>query len=70
LKILTLQVDNFQKKLYDLIWKRTIASQDERCSASKRPNVTIDISTRNENFIAKGEIIQFDGFLRVYSESV
>ncbi len=60
--------DNFQKKLYDLIWKRTIASQMSDALLEKT-NVTIDVSTRNENFIAKGEIIQFDGFLRVYSES-
>jgi len=60
--------DNFQKKLYDLIWKRTIASQMSDALLEKT-NVTINVSTRNENFIAKGEIIQFDGFLRVYSES-
>jgi len=60
--------DNFQKKLYDLIWKRMIASQMSDAQLEKT-NVTVDISTRNEKFIAKGEIIQFDGFLKVYSES-
>lgn len=60
--------DTLQKRLYELIWKRTIASQMSDALLEKT-NVTIDVSTRDEKFVAKGEIIQFDGFLKVYSES-
>ncbi|MCK9616608.1 MAG: type I DNA topoisomerase [Lentimicrobiaceae bacterium] len=60
--------DLLQKRLYDLIWKRTIASQMSDAQIQKT-NVTIDISTRKEKFIAKGEVILFDGFLKVYTES-
>ncbi len=57
-----------EKKLYTLIWKRTIASQMADAEVEK---TTIDIqpSTRQEHFIANGETIKFDGFLRVYIES-
>ena len=58
-----------EKKLYDLIWKRTIASQMSDAKLEKT-TVTIDISTADEDFIAKGEIIKFDGFLKVYTESL
>ncbi|MFA6923987.1 MAG: type I DNA topoisomerase [Bacteroidales bacterium] len=60
--------DAAQKKLYDLIWKRTIASQMTEASLEKT-NVTIGISKAEEKFIAKGEVIKFDGFLKVYMES-
>ncbi|MDP2423080.1 MAG: type I DNA topoisomerase [Bacteroidales bacterium] len=60
--------DISQKKLYDLIWKRTIASQMSD-ALFERTNVTIDISTTPEKLIAKGEIVKFDGFLKVYYES-
>ncbi|MDD5571395.1 MAG: type I DNA topoisomerase [Bacteroidales bacterium] len=60
--------DSSQKRLYDLIWKRTIASQMTEASIEKT-NVTIGISKTEEKFIAKGEIIIFDGFLKVYMES-
>ena len=60
--------DISQKKLYDLIWKRTIASQMEDASLEKT-NITISISNSNEHFIAKGEVIKFDGFLKLYKES-
>ena len=56
------------KKLYDLIWKRTIASQMSEALLEKT-DVTINISTTPENFIAKGEVLKFDGFLKVYFES-
>jgi DNA topoisomerase I len=59
---------NQEKKLYDLIWKRTIASQMSDAEL-ERTNVTIDISTVPEKFIASGEVLIFDGFLRVYIES-
>ena len=57
-----------EKKLYNLIWKRTIASQ---MSDAELEKTTIDIapSTRPERFVASGEVIKFDGFLRVYIES-
>ncbi len=60
--------DRSQKKLYELIWKRTIASQMADAELEKT-NVTIDVSTVPEKFIAKGEVIIFDGFLKVYIES-
>jgi DNA topoisomerase-1 len=64
----TIEGDNSQKKLYDLIWKRTIASQMSDALLEKTI-VTIGISQADEKFIAKGEVIQFDGFLKVYMES-
>ncbi len=57
-----------EKKLYDLIWKRTIASQMSEAQLEKT-TVNIDISTAEEKFIARGEILIFDGFLKVYHES-
>lgn len=60
---------NQEKKLYDLIWKRTIASQMSDAELEKT-TVTIDISNTPEKFIASGEVLIFDGFLRVYIESV
>lgn len=59
--------DPSQKKLYDLIWKRTIASQMTPANIEKTI-VTIDISWAKSKFIAEGEVITFDGFLKVYSE--
>ncbi len=60
--------DPSQQRLYELIWKRTIASQMASAQLEKT-NVVIDISTADENFIASGEVIKFDGFLKVYLES-
>jgi DNA topoisomerase I len=60
--------DNSQRRLYDLIWKRTIASQMAEAQLEKT-NVVIQVSTAQEEFIAKGEVIIFDGFLKVYLES-
>ncbi len=59
--------DPSQKKLYDLIWKRTIASQMAPANIEKTI-VTIDISWAKSKFIAEWEVITFDGFLKVYSE--
>ncbi|MCF8299191.1 MAG: type I DNA topoisomerase, partial [Saprospiraceae bacterium] len=64
----TVSGDISQKKLYELIWKRTIASQMSDAQLEKT-NVTIDISTTKEKLLAKGEVIKFDGFLKVYIES-
>ena len=57
-----------ERKLYDLIWKRTIASQMADAELEKT-TVTIGISNEAETFTATGEVIKFDGFLRVYRES-
>lgn len=57
-----------EKKLYDLIWKRTIASQMADALLEKT-QAGISISTTSEKFIASGEVILFDGFLKVYTES-
>lgn len=57
-----------EKALYDLIWKRTVASQ---MSEAKLERTTVKIKPDNDSrlFIAKGEVILFDGFLKVYMES-
>lgn len=57
--------DNNQKKLYELIWKRAIASQMAPAELNKT-ELSIAISNRAEHFIAKGEVLVFDGFLNVY----
>lgn len=56
-----------EKKLYNLIWKRTIASQMADAEIEKT-TVDIGISTRPEHFTASGEVIKFDGFLKIYIE--
>ncbi|PIF05182.1 MAG: DNA topoisomerase I [Draconibacterium sp.] len=57
-----------EKRLYDLIWKRTIASQMADAQL-ERTTVSIAISNAPEKFTATGEVIVFDGFLKVYIES-
>lgn len=57
-----------EQRLYELIWKRTVASQMV-CAEIDRTTVTIDISGAKQQFVATGEVIRFDGFLRLYSES-
>jgi DNA topoisomerase-1 len=64
----TISGNNAEKKLYDLIWKRTIASQMSDALIEKT-TVTISISNTAEKFAAIGEILTFDGFLKVYIES-
>ncbi|MBN1183305.1 MAG: type I DNA topoisomerase [Bacteroidales bacterium] len=64
----TVQGNTAEKQLYELIWKRTIASQMSEALLQKT-NVTIDVSNRDEKFIGSGEVIKFDGFLKVYMES-
>jgi len=56
-----------EMRLYDLIWKRTIASQMADAELEKT-TVTIKISTASETFIAQGEVLKFEGFLKVYLE--
>ncbi len=60
--------DSSQQRLYELIWKRTIASQMSDAVLEKT-TVDIKISTTPELLVAKGEVIKFDGFLKVYMES-
>lgn len=60
--------DNSEKRLYDLIWKRAIASQMSEAIFEKT-NVNISVSTRKEELLAEGEVLKFDGFLKVYLES-
>lgn len=57
-----------EKRLYALIWKRTIASQMSDAELEKT-TVDIEPSAREDHFTAQGEVVRFDGFLRVYSES-
>ncbi len=57
-----------EQRLYELIWKRAIASQMADAALEKTV-ATIDVSTAEQNFIATGEVVTFDGFLKVYIES-
>ncbi len=57
-----------EKKLYELIWKRTTASQMSD-ALTEKTTITIGNNSSDNNFIASGEIIKFDGFLKVYMES-
>ena len=58
-----------EKRLYELIWKRTIASQMADAEIEKT-TVNINISTVDDQFVAQGEVVKFDGFIKVYRESV
>ena len=57
-----------EKRLYELIWKRTLASQMADALIEKT-TITINIDNASEKFIANGEVVSFDGFLKVYLES-
>lgn len=57
--------DAQQKKLYDLIWRRALASQMAPAQID-RTEILIDISGRKEQFLGKGEIVKFDGWFKVY----
>jgi DNA topoisomerase-1 len=57
--------DEQQKKLYQLIWRRTVASQ-MAAAKLERTEVTISTSTKPETFVAQGEVLRFDGFMKVY----
>ncbi len=59
--------DSDTKKLYELIWKRTIASQMSDAELEKTI-AKIDISTNHDELTASGEVLKFDGFLKVYME--
>lgn len=64
----SIEGDAAQKRLYELIWKRTIASQMADAMLEKT-NIYIQLSNSSEQFVAQGEVIKFDGFLKVYIES-
>lgn len=63
----SVDIDRDQSRLYDLIWKRAIASQMSEAEL-ERTNVKIAASTHDHLFSANGEVITFDGFLKVYLE--
>ena len=65
----TIEGTSQEKKLYELIWKRTIASQMADAEIEKT-TVNITISGAEEFFVAQGEVVKFDGFIKVYRESV
>ncbi|MGB4773819.1 MAG: type I DNA topoisomerase [Daejeonella sp.] len=60
--------DPSEQRLYELIWKRAIASQMSEALFEKT-TARIAVSTRKEEFVANGEVMKFDGFLKVYMES-
>ena len=63
----SVNIERDQARLYDLIWKRAIASQMSDAQL-ERTNVKISTPNHNETFTANGEVIKFDGFLKVYLE--
>jgi DNA topoisomerase I len=63
----TVDIDRDQARLYDLIWKRTLASQMADAQL-ERTNVKIEANNHQEVFTASGEVIKFEGFLKVYLE--
>ena len=64
----TIEGNPQEKRLYDLIWKRTIATQMADAQFEKT-TIEISVNNRDEKFIASGETLIFDGFLKVYMES-
>ena len=64
----TIEGNAAEKRLYELIWKRTVASQMVAAEID-RTVVTIDMNDGEAQFIAAGEVVRFDGFLKLYSES-
>jgi DNA topoisomerase I len=63
----TVNIDRDQARLYDLIWKRTLASQMSDAKL-ERTNVKIEANNHGEIFTASGEVLLFEGFLKVYLE--
>ena len=68
LALASISGDRDEQRLYELIWKRTVASQMADAELEKT-TATVSISTMNDVLLAKGEVIKFDGFLKVYIES-
>tara|TARA_R110000868_G_scaffold125037_7_gene330464 strand:+ start:4122 stop:6626 length:2505 start_codon:yes stop_codon:yes gene_type:complete len=69
MKLQSVSLERDQSKLYELIWKRTLASQMSDAEL-ERTNVKISSTGHKEEFTANGEVIKFDGFLKVYMEDV
>lgn len=67
MKLQSPSLERDQAKLYELIWKRTLASQMSDAQL-ERTNVKIKASSHTEEFTANGEVVKFDGFLKVYLE--
>lgn len=68
MKLQSPSLERDQAKLYELIWKRTLASQMSDAQL-ERTNVKVKANSHNEEFTANGEVVKFDGFLKVYLES-
>ena len=64
-----LDIDRDQSRLYDLIWRRTVASQMSDAQL-ERTQINIGTEMYSEEFLAKGEVISFDGFLKLYLEGM
>ena len=64
----TVEGSRQEQRLYELIWKRTLASQMSEAQLEKT-TISIGISLATERFVATGEVLKFDGFLKVYMES-
>ncbi len=64
----TIEGNAAEKRLYELIWKRTVASQMAAAEID-RTVVTIEVDGTEAQFVATGEVVRFDGFLKLYSES-
>ncbi len=69
MKLQSVSLERDQSKLYELIWKRTLASQMSDAEL-ERTNVRISCTGHKEEFSANGEVIKFDGFLKVYLEDL
>lgn len=67
LSMSAVKADPREQRLYELIWKRTIASQMTEAQL-ERTTAQISISGSDENFVARGEVLKFEGFLKVYLE--
>ncbi|HLO58558.1 MAG TPA: type I DNA topoisomerase [Bacteroidales bacterium] len=65
---LSIEGNSTEKRLYELIWKRTVASQMSDARLEKT-TVSINVSGKKQKFVAEGEVMKFDGFLKVYLES-
>ncbi len=69
MKLSSPSLERDQAKLYELIWKRTLASQMSDAQL-ERTNVKVKSTSHNELFVATGEVVKFDGFLKVYLEGI
>ncbi|MEX0314665.1 MAG: type I DNA topoisomerase, partial [Allomuricauda sp.] len=69
MKLQSPSLERDQAKLYELIWKRTLASQMSDAQL-ERTNVKVKSTTHGELFVATGEVVKFDGFLKVYLEGI